>query len=144
MTPLTKGQQILAQINSFATSQAHILPTNQYVQMGEYVNDCESFVIAVTATVPHVDYGPIDCNASQNSTFKIYLTRSCNWTALRNGTTSIPHVEASAAVLDADGEFLWKFANQFDSYLSKTWTLQYSLLDAGLGSTLLILTTGVD
>lgn len=144
MTPLTKGQQILVQINALATSRGYLLPSVQYVQMGEYVNDCESLVIAITSTVPHVDYGPIDCNASQNTTFKIYVTRSCNWTALRNGTTSVPLVEASAAVLDADGEFIWDFANQYDSYLSKTWTVQYSLLDAGLGSTLLILTTGVD
>jgi hypothetical protein len=145
MTPLDKAKQILAEINTYAIAVGHSIPIRQYTQVGALVVDgCESMAIALSATVPDAAFGPLQCNVSQNSTFSIYLMRSCSWSSDQEGITIISILESSSAIVDADGQFLWNFANQYQEYLSKSWTLQYSLLDAGVGVSLLTLVTGVD
>lgn len=144
MTPLDKAKQLIVDMNTYAVASGYSLPITQYTQVGEAVIDCESLIAAVILTVPHVDYGPIDCNASQNSTFAIYMTRACSWTAYQDGTTNPSALQAASEQVDLDGQFMWDFALQYDSYLSKSWTLQYSFLDAGLGVSRLQLTIGVD
>lgn len=145
MTPLDKAKQILTEINTYAVGVGYNLPIRQYTQVGALVVDgCESLAIALSATVPDASFGPLQCNVSQSSTFSIYLMRACSWSSAQDGSTIITQLEAVSELIDADGQFLWDFANQYSEYLSKSWTLQYSLLDAGVGVSLLTLVTGVD
>lgn len=145
MTPLDKAKQILTEINSYAIAVGYSIPIRQYTQVGALVVDgCEALAIALTSTVPDGAIGPTQCNVSQSSTFNIYLMRACSWSSGQDGLTIIPQLEAVSAVIDADGQFLWDFAYQYQEYISKSWTLQYSLADAGVGISLLQLVTDVD
>lgn len=142
MTPLAKADQLLSKLITFAGE--YVLPASRYAQVGVPVYDCAAVISAVGNVIPHVEYGPIDCNASQLGTFTVAIVRPCSWTSERDGTTNVPALQTTSGVLDLDGDLLWRFAQDYSEFLSKDWTVEYDLTQAGLGAAVLTMTTGID
>lgn len=147
MTPLAKAQEILDLISDAALTATPVLvlPTVKYPQVGIPTIDCESVIVGVTNIVPHPNYEPALCNASRLGTFTVYIIRDCSWVANNDdGTTDVTAMATVSDKQDADGVLLWDWAQTYDDFLSKEWSVQYNLTDGGLAVTSLQITTGID
>lgn len=143
MTPLAKARQILTLVEDFAAANSIDLPTKRYAQLGEVVIDCESVIVAAPGLEPSLDTPP-GCGPPQLSTFQVLIIRACAFVAYDDGTTNKDAIESASESADADGQMLWDFADAFVPYVSKEWSLTWTLAEAGLAASILSLTTGID
>lgn len=151
MTPYEKAQQILDSVIAAGEDQIGLgtwpgwgLPTVRYAQMNAApVISCEVLTVSVMDVAPHTAYGPVECNASQLSTFSIILARNCMNTSDDDGVDVPEAVESASVVADQDAQLLWGWADSYSAFLSKDWSISWTL-NGGIGITTLTLTTGID
>lgn len=147
MTPYQKAQQILADLEARAADIGLDLPTLRYAQIGTPVVSCASLIVAVTNLAPEAGGAGVEdivvCDAAQMGTFTILFSHDCSWVANDDGSDDPARVVEASAHMDASGSFLWDYANEYVPYISKTWSLSWSLV-GGLGISTLTLTVGID
>jgi hypothetical protein len=153
VTPLDKAREFLDSLVGLAPQHGVVLPVTQYAQLATPVISCEALIIGVANTDPHPDYGGTShvavgisgftCNASQRATFLISLSRECSWVSADDGTDIPEEVVKVSEKMQADHDLLWYFAADLDDYLSKSWSINMTLM-GGLAITTLMLATGVD
>jgi hypothetical protein len=152
-TPLEKAREFLATIEDMAPAMGIVLPELRYAQLAQPVIACSSLIAAVTNTIPHAEYGGatgsrgnifgFECNASQQSTFVISLSRECSWISNEDGTDNPEEVVKVSEQMQADHDLLWYFAADLNPYLSKSWSIAMAIM-GGLSIVTLQLLTGVD
>lgn len=142
MTPLAKAKALLTLVESAADTAEVELPSQRYAVLGEPVVDCESVIIALTG-VGQPDEFNVHCGVPQLGTFSIIVARGCATMYDQEGKTIPSKADAVADAQSTDSEFLWSFANGYQEYLSKTWSLGYAIT-GGIAITSLLLTTGID
>lgn len=148
MTPYAKAQAILAELVEAALplEPDFVLPTLRYAQIGAPVVACESLIVAVAGMTADNGLEVEDltfCDSSQIGTFTIVHAIDCAWVANEDGTDDPARVAEASARMDANGTFLWNYANELVPFVSKQWTIGWAFM-GGLGLTTLTLTTGID
>lgn len=142
MTPKEKADSLLGLIQTEASAADLHLPETQYSVLGEPVIDCASVIVALTDIV-HVAGYPEGCGAPQLGTFVIAITRDCSIMFDPNGNTIPDKADEVATIMSLDSDFLWDWANGYNHYISKSWTMGYTLT-GGIGIVSMSLTTGID
>lgn len=149
MNAYTKAQQLLALIVAEALPKEpdYSLPTNQYARVGTAVVSCASVqVAALDMQTEGAALGvlTVDCNdAIQLSSFACIISRDCGWEANEDGSDNLEAVAAVSAMGAEDADFLWTWANNYDEYISKAFSVGWSIT-GGILITTLTLTTGID
>jgi hypothetical protein len=144
VTPLGKAQQILQQLVDASKGTKVPVPSIRFAQMGGQVVDCESLIVAVAGTDSAADFATMPgCNVPQTANFIVTLARDCAVTFEDNGQTNVKEVERVSAETDRDGEFLWDFAEAYEAYITKTYSLSFINL-GGLSIATLSMTLGID
>ena len=149
MSPYEKAQAILADLVARAAAESpepRVLPSIQYAQIGApRTVTCESLVVgaATVAADGADDSESIMCDAIQVGTFMLVYALDCSWTSDEDGTDNPELVAEVSGRVDAAGDFLWAYANELDPFLSKEWSLGFTMT-GGLGIATLTLTTGID
>lgn len=149
MNSYEKAQQILGLIVSEALplEPDFTLPELQYARVGTPVVACASLqVSALDMNTDGANVGLLNVlcdDAIQMTNFACILSRECAWTANEDGSDDPAQVAAMSVVGAADAAFLWDFAQHYDEYLSKSFSVGWST-NGGLVITTLNMLTGVD
>lgn len=144
MTPYEKAQQLSALIVDKATDDGLDLPSSRQILSAEPVVAEECFLIALTELAIPEEFAPDGfCAAPQLATFDIIIARDCSATFNDDGTTNIAAAAVVAEANAADADFLWEWANQYDPYLEKEWSIGFANTGA-VSITSMQFTTGVD
>ena len=146
MTPLDKAQEILdgivAQAAAMDTPVA--LPTPQYVRIGAPVVACPAVIIGFVSTLPvEEDLVPHDCGAVEQATFICTVALDCSAAFNSDGSDNVAKMAEVSERAQAVGAVLWTYANAFEPFITKTWSVTYGLA-GGHALITLQLTTGVD
>lgn len=142
--PLDRAKAMLAELESFATSNSVTLPEQRSVQIGDIVRDCESVIVSVGNLSPDPLYDPVECVYPRTATFLVEIIRNCAITFNDDGTTDHEALLEVSETGIVDGQLLNDFAAQLDGWSSKLpWSVVWSLSDAGLQVSSLQLTIGV-
>lgn len=144
MTPFGKATQLLGQIVAAAAAEdpVLVLPERRYSLVAEPVVDCESVIIALTGINQPEEFDA-NCGIPQIGSFAIIIARDCAGVADQNGVTIIERAEEVATQQARDGDFLWSFANSYREFVSKSWSVGFSIT-GDLSITTMLLTTGID
>ena len=143
MTPFDKAKQLLERVEESGRVLCVDLPSNRYAQVGQPVVACSLVTVACTSIDIDQATGPEKCNASQLATFAIIIARDCSWTSEQDGTDDVAKVDVVSAEIASDADVLWHMANNYSAFLSKRWSVAWTI-EGGLGVTTLTLTTGID
>jgi hypothetical protein len=140
MTPYEKAQDLLKSLEVACPN----LPTLAYAQIGGQVVSCESLIIAATgADGQPQDPLNLKCAFNQIGTFVITVARDCAFEATEDGVDDPVEVARVSAQMDQDGDCLWGWAQNLDPYISKDFSLGFTL-QGGLAITSMQLTLGID
>lgn len=145
MTPLEKAQQLLDDLNTYATAQSVTLPTLQFTKYSVVtpVVTCASVISAIIdLSLVGDEYTP-QCNPIQQGTFLLIITRDCAVEFHDDGTDNPAAIAPIAATMDDDTQLLWDFLTQYLPYTTKTWNVTWNV-EGGLAITSARLVTGID
>lgn len=149
MNSYEKAQQLLELIVSEALPMepGFSLPTLQYARVGTAVVSCGCVqVAALDMATDGAALGQliVRCDdAIQMSNFACIIARDCSWTANDDGSDDPAEVAAMSVKAAADADFLWSWAQHYNEFYSKAFSVGW-LITGGLLITTLTLTTGID
>ncbi len=154
MTPFSKGKELLADVVSYAETAHVVLPKTQYAQIGNNTIACAGVYVTALGTDRQtlenstaVNFGSElqlqVCGVVQLATYNIVIARDCANIANQDGTDDPVRVAALSDELDLDGELLWNFAEQYEAWNTKTYSMRWEI-EGNLAYTSLSMTIGVD
>lgn len=145
MTPWGKADSLLKDLIS-AAGVAHLsLPERRYAQLGEPVVACAAVQVALTGLEQAgPEYQPqAGCVTAQVGTFVVIIARDCAVVFNDDGTDDPKLVVDVSQDMSEDGDFLWNWANEVETFITKTMSLSW-ILEGGLSITSVSMTLGVD
>lgn len=139
MTPLEYAEKLLGDLKAACPSS----PDMAYAQVGTQVVGCESLIVAVTGTdARELQEGGLRCGYLQIATYVVTLARECAVEFSDDGFDDPVEIKRVSEQMDADGECLWEFASSIDPYITKDFSVGYTIT-GGLAITSLQITLGV-
>lgn len=148
MNAYEKAQQLLQLIETEALpfEPEYTLPSQRYARVGTGVISCASVQVAALDMSPDgLDNGQVTvhCDAIQLSNFACIISRDCSFVANEDGSDDPKRVGEASALGAKDAQFLWNWAQHYDAYFSKQFSVGW-IFTGGILITTLSLTTGVD
>ena len=143
-TPLERAKSLRDDLVDFAAAQSYGIPSPRYVQIGGIIRDCEAVIVSVNSLAPDPFYSPVECVSPRSATFLIEIIRACAVAYDNQGLTIPSTIESISEQGSLDGQLLYEFAQDIEGWTSKqSWSVAWSLADAGLLVTSLQITIGI-
>ena len=143
-TILDRARALKDELEAFALSRSHGLPSRSYVQVGDIQRDCASVVVSAGGLTPDPLYDPVTCVSPRTATFIIEIIRDCAIVFDAQGLTVPTQLEAISETSAEDGSLLYDFAEGVYGWSSKSpWTVVWGVVDGALFVASLQLTIGV-